>query len=668
MRPRTLPSSRPVRAVVVAAVGVVLASLPVGAGTAEPLAAAAGGREVGFESSLRLDFAPAGARTLLLATVNVPIEQVSRNEHGFYNLEVKGEVQIDGRSYDRFAYRFDVPAEQISDRLPLSLTFDRMLRPGEYRLVLQVEDLQTGSLSHLERELGVPGAGGEPVAIAAPVATPGAPLKGTASPPWDAVDPPRAEGPLEPVLVAAPPAARAASGAGTATASTPASNPTPIRLLAPPRVVVGKQRFWATTGPAVRRVEFLLDGRTVLTRSRPPFEVELDLGSVPTLRRLEVVAYDERGARLGEHRIELNAGGTDRFAVRLGRPPASAQGERRFTAVVDVAVPRGARLDRVELFLDEERLAVLGKPPFRHPVTVPSGAPVVLRAVAHLGDGHSAEDAVLLNAPHATEVDVELAELYATVVDPRGRPVRGLSAQQFRVVEEGEPQALTRFAEVEDLPVNVALLLDTSGSMSLRLPDVAAAAGDFLREILTPRDRISLITFDDAPRTRVGFTADAAFLANGLEGLRAGGGTRLHDSLAFALEELARQEGQRVLVLLSDGVDEGSSATVVEVLELARRCGAAIYAIGLADRGATTPSLDRQLLTRLAEESGGRAFFARSESELAGVYGDIEEEMRSRYLLAYYSSHAGDQLSFRMVDLQVMQPRLSARTVRGYYP
>jgi Ca-activated chloride channel family protein len=325
-------------------------------------------------------------------------------------------------------------------------------------------------------------------------------------------------------------------------------------------------------------------------------------------------------------------------------------------------------VSRVELFLDERRVAVIQRPPFVREVTLGGPQPAVLRAVAYLEDGAAAEDSVLLNSPHGAEVDVDLVELYASVVDRRGRPVRGLDATRFRVVEEGRPQRIERFAEVRDLPLHVALLLDTSGSMLQRMPVVTEAARALLARTVTPRDRVTLITFDSTPRMRVPFTGDPAFLANALQGLRARGGTALYDSLVFALEQFEGIAGQRVLVVLSDGIDESSSATAAEVMELARRSAATIYTVGLETGGASGPGLDRALLTSLAEETGGRSFFARRVEALEGAYAEIERDVRSRYLLSYYSSHAADQASFRLVDVKLDQPGLSARTIRGYYP
>lgn len=579
-------------------------------------------------AELRLEFHPdSGTRTRIEGVVTVPVAEAILNRYGFYNLELEGEVKVGNRTYDHFAYRFDVPASVRADA-PLALAFQRALRPGSFLLDLRVRDVQSGRRARIERPLEVP--------KLRPLQTEGGARDGGLSG-LRTDDPPDAE-----------------------------TSPPVLRLLPPPAVATGKQRFEAIPhGGAVAKVTFALDGRLVLARTRPPFSVELDLGSRAVRRTLRAEAFDATGRLLGADEVSLNTGG-DGFGVRLLTPPAAQRGAV-VTAQVRVWPGNGARVDRVELLLDETSLAVLKRPPYEHAVATGGLGPVLLRAVAYLDDGTHAEDSVLLNAPNAQQVAVDLVELYTTVLDGNGRPVRGLPASRFRVYEEGERQRLDRFDEVAGLPLHAVLVLDTSISMTRRLAEVTRAAQSFLRQIVQPDDEVMVITFDDVPRVRAGFTHDLDFLANGLEGLEARGGTALYDSLVFTLGELQRLRGQRALVLLSDGLDERSHSTVGEVLELARRAAVTIYTIGLEDPNPTTPPLDRPLLDRLADETGGRSFYVDDAGELTSAYAAIEREVRSRYLLAYYSSHAGER-DFRLVDVELDEPRLIARTIRGYYP
>ena len=120
--------------------------------------------------------------------------------------------------------------------------------------------------------------------------------------------------------------------------------------------------------------------------------------------------------------------------------------------------------------------------------------------------------------------------------------------------------------------------------------------------------------------------------------------------------------GQRAIVLLSDGKDEGSRFSYDDALDSARRAGVAIYPIGLGEE------LEKRKLEKLAEETGGRAFFLKDISELTGIYADIQEELRSKYLIAYQSTNTAGGDEFRAVDLKVSRPGAEAKTLRGYYP
>lgn len=561
-----------------------------------------------------------GSRTLLQVVVAVPAAEARLNEYGFYNLELTGELLAGDRTYDRFGYRFDLPAAR-PEQVQLALLFERRVRPGRFRLAVEVNDLQSGGRARLARVLEVPRVDSTPLPEG-PAAAPNEPDDG------------------------------AAAG---------------VDLLPLPRVATGKQRLTAVVaGDEVAAVVFMLDGREVMRRLRPPFSVEVDLGDQPVVRELRAEAIDAGGRVLAGDRLEINARG-ERFAVRLAAPPAAELASGTFDARVEIDSPPGGDVRRIELFLDRERVAVLERPPYSRRLAVTPGEPVVLRAVGTLADGTTAEASLVLNSPHGDRLDVELVELYTAVVDRRGHPVEGLTTEDFRVLEEGEEQRLARFEEVDGLPAHVALMIDTSTSMTLRLAEVKQAALAFLRQLVRPRDQVSLVTFDTAPRMRVGFTDDFARLANGLEGLSAQGGTALHDSLAFTLGELDGIRGQRAVVLLSDGIDERSRTRAAEVMDLALRSAVTLYTIGIEAPGPLAPELERDLLVELAERTGGRSFFVDDAAELAAAYAEIDRDLRARYLLAYHSTHAGGR-SFRTVEVEVAERRLTPRTISGYYP
>ncbi|RMH19925.1 MAG: VWA domain-containing protein [Acidobacteria bacterium] len=450
----------------------------------------------------------------------------------------------------------------------------------------------------------------------------------------------------------------------------------PQVTLVPPdgEVLTGLLRFDVLTlGEGIDHLTFWLDGREIRRRNRPPYSLELDVGPLPVPRSLRVTAHDAAGRIVAADELRLNAS-PHRFAVRLVEPVAgSRQGERlRARAVVDV--PPEARLERLELWLDDALAATLRQAPFAVQLDLPQpGAMALIKAVAYLADGRRTEDAVIVNgADHGDEVDVDLVELYTTVVDRNRRPVLGLGAGDFTVYEDGVEQTLSRFEVVRALPIHAVVLLDVSASMAPRLETVRRAATGFFDATAGAggEDRVAAIVFNDRPRLAVPFTRRRQAFAGGLAGVRAERGTALYDSLIYALFYAGGIPGQRAVLLLSDGVDEVSRFTFDDALEYARRSRVAIYAIGIdLDKGAE--GSPRKVLSRFAEETGGRSFFLDDAGALAAAYAAILDELRAKYLLAYHSRSTRPRRgrdAFRRIEVEVHRRGLEAKTLRGYYP
>lgn len=575
-------------------------------------------------------------RTMVMGLVTVPAGaagQAALGEARSYNLLLTGEVLHDGRLFDSFRYKFDLPAGAAPGvPEPLPLSFERPLRPGDYTLVIKVEDVNSGKLFRDEHVLTVP----------------------------------EMENPAPTVAAAATPEAVEVNRILAEANAALKSGETTIKLMPPPgQLQTGMQRFdTLSTGHNIARVTFLLDGKAVLTKKAPPYSVELDLGKVPRTRLLGVTAFDAAGEVLASDELQINAAG-NRFRVRLAEPQKGKRYESSLLARAEVEAPEGEGIERVELFLNETKIATLFQPPYVHPVVLPHGEPVAyVRAVAFLTDGHSTESVVFVNAPeNLEEMNVDLVELYTTVLDRDGHPVTGgLAARDFGVTEDGTRQQIVRCDRVTDMPIHAAVAIDISASMEKSLPKAQEAALRFLEGTVKPRDRAAVITFNDHPNLVVKFTHDLKDLAGGLAGLKAERGTALYDSLVYSFYTFNGLKGRRALLLLSDGRDEGSRFTWDETLEFARRAGVTVYTIGLGE------DVEKGKLKRLSEETGGRAFFPRDAAELPAIYAAIEEELRSQYLIAYQSATLRKDPGFRTVDLKVVKPGLEAKTIRGYYP
>jgi Ca-activated chloride channel homolog len=603
-----------------------------------------------FPASLALSFPGRyGSRTVVQGLVSVPRDAVRPEKlagapEAYYSFLVDGEVLLKGELFEHFRYRFTLPeSEATTSEIPV--VFQRNLRPGSYSLILKIEDTAGKRYFREQREIEVPAVDAAPVAVAAAPAPAAAPASPAPAP---AVQGALAE-------------ANAALGSGDQT----------IRILAPPPgLVTGRLRVEATTtGPGIARVSFELDGHPVLAKSHPPYSVELNLGNQPRIHRLRAVAMDEQGRRLAEDELPLNVG-PHRFAIRLIEPQAGKTYQSSLRAEAQVQVPEGERLDRVELYLNDDKVATLYQPPYTQPILLPKGKEITyVRAVAYLDGGTSTEDVALVNAPGFNQkMDVQLIELYTSVVDGKGRPVDGLGKDDFTVLEDGAPQQIRRFERVQDVPIYAGILLDTSASMSEggRLDQAVQGALGFFDKVITPKDRAAVITFADQPNLAVRFTNQPSVLAGGLAGLTASGNTALYDTVIYALYYFGGVKGKRAIILLTDGKDEGSHYTFNDALEYARRSGVAIYTIGI---DLSTQNADVRLkLSRLADETGGRFFFIERAKELDGIYDSIQKELRSQYLLAYQSSKEGNDDKFRAVEVRMAKPGMEAKTVKGYYP
>jgi len=362
----------------------------------------------------------------------------------------------------------------------------------------------------------------------------------------------------------------------------------------------------------------------------------------------------------------INQGG-QRFRVRLIEPRADRTYEKSLSAVVQVEVPDGQQLERVEIFLDEQRMATLYQPPFVQAVLLERQGMAYLRAVGYLEDGNSTEDVVFINAPEYFErLDVQFVELYASVTGDGGRPLLDLGRQDFAVWEDGERQEIRRFEYVRDLPIHAALLIDTSASMEESLSQVAKAAGTFLEEAIEPKDRVTLMGFDSRPRVETRFTNDVSELAGALARLRSGGGTAIYDSLVYALHYFDGVKGPKVLLLLSDGKDEASHFDLDGALAVAHRIGVTVYVIGL--RELARDKTAKKLLHRIARETGGRSFFIEDTAELPAIYQAIQEDLRSQYFIAYQSTSDKDPAELRLIRVEVDRRGAEVRTLNGYYP
>jgi VWFA-related protein len=551
-------------------------------------------------------------------------------EETFFDIDVVGEVVRDGRLIDNFRYRFDFPASTINGPF-VPLTVERDLYPGEYRLKVKVADANRNSAALISEKLRVP-------------------------------DTP--DSTLSPEEKAAREAARKA-----VTELVENSGPKGSLSLIPiaREIATGLIRFETrASSNDISFIEFYLNNTRVVTKRRPPFSADLDLGDLPRKHIVKVIGYAKDGKPIAQDEVVLNEG-REAFRLRITQPAKGARLEGPTRVVADVAVPETKRLTEVEFYVNDRRSAVLYQEPFQQLVDVPKSQELgFLRVVATLDDGSSTEDVRYYNAPkYLSEENVKAIELYTSVFS-KGRPVTGLTVANFTVFEDTVPQTVDAFEVVTNLPLSLGIGVDTSGSMEESIVEAQKAAVEFLKDVMTKRDRSFLVTFDNEPQLVARFTTDRDRLAQALAGLRAQGSTALWDALVYGLYQYQGTRGRKAYVILTDGEDRCSHFTFEAALDYAKKTGVAVYFIGL--KIGTTQLDVRHKLNRVSKETGGAVYYVDSARNLAKIYAEINEELRSQYLLSYVPQNKSVSNQWRKIEVKMTPSNLTARTISGYYP
>jgi VWFA-related protein len=320
--------------------------------------------------------------------------------------------------------------------------------------------------------------------------------------------------------------------------------------------------------------------------------------------------------------------------------------------------------------------------------------------------------------------DVKVVNIFATVRDKKGQIVKGLTQNDFVLDEDGQPQSIRYFSAESDLPLTLGLLVDTSGSTRNVLGDERSASYGFFEQVLREdKDQAFVIHFDAEVELLQDLTNSRTKLDKALDQLKAAqpqmqrrdgggaspggpegggssqrgrrGGTSLYDAVLLASDELmGKQKGRKALVLLSDGVDNGSKVTLEDATRAAQRADTQVYTILFTDteafgypggfggpgrrrggwgggypRGGNTNRPDgRKILERIAQETGGRSFEASKKEQFDKVYASIQEDLRNQYNIGYTSTNSDRSGGYRRIHLTTTKKDLRVQAREGYYP
>jgi Ca-activated chloride channel family protein len=301
-------------------------------------------------------------------------------------------------------------------------------------------------------------------------------------------------------------------------------------------------------------------------------------------------------------------------------------------------------------FVDGRQVCVLVRTP--HECDWDAGAAVEehqIRLVATFADGRRVVKTVRTKGVgFAESVDVDAVQVTATVMD-RGHYVTGLTRAAFHVSEDGHPQTISHF-ESEDVPLELVVALDISGSMTLAIPKLKQAAKEFVRAVST-KDRVTVLGFNDNIFTLARRSSDPTERAEGIDQLAAWGATALYDVIITGVDTLGRQSGRKALIVFTDGEDQGSHARIEDVEQRLQASDLTLYMIGQG-RGTSLESL-KKIMRRLSEPTGGRALFTEKIEELHDSFAELLDELSNQYLLSYAPTNTKRDGALRHIKVEV---------------
>lgn len=293
------------------------------------------------------------------------------------------------------------------------------------------------------------------------------------------------------------------------------------------------------------------------------------------------------------------------------------------------------------------------------------------------------------------KVETNLTNIFFTAADKNKRFISSLKAEDIRVLEDGQPQEIFTFQQNIELPLSLAILIDTSASEERTLPDEKAAAQAFLENVLRAgKDEAAVVSFTGETTLEQGFTGSLERLRRAIDRVEfvppsgyIGGGvvvngtppisgtnqslagsTAIWDAIWATSDELMSESAEhtrRAIILLTDGDDTSSRMKMHDAIDRATKADALVYAIGIGDRYSF--NVNEGALRKIVEKTGGRAYFPRHERDLRDAFTQIQRDLREQYLVAYSPKNKARDGSYRKIEIQIVNPELKAQELKLNY-
>jgi Ca-activated chloride channel homolog len=305
--------------------------------------------------------------------------------------------------------------------------------------------------------------------------------------------------------------------------------------------------------------------------------------------------------------------------------------------------------------------------PLRAQVTYLAPSNALVSSPSSSSDTGQPDDSIITIKKRVDEVNVLFI-----ATDRHGKFVRNLNEKDFAILDDHKPpQSIVNFRRETDLPIELGLLIDTSGSVRGRFDFEQEAAVSFLQNTVRPNfDKAFVVGFNGHSQMMQDFTDNAALLSAAVHRLQDGGGTALYDAIYRAchdhlIKDHEDHPSRRAIVVVSDGEDNQSDFSEAQAIEMAQRAEVIIYAISTDDSGLILRG--DKVLQRIADATGGRAFFPYKMKDIKNSFAAIEDELRSQYIVSYHPADFEANGHYRPIEITALKKDLQVRSRRGYY-
>ncbi len=304
--------------------------------------------------------------------------------------------------------------------------------------------------------------------------------------------------------------------------------------------------------------------------------------------------------------------------------------------------------------------ALAQQPPAQQPVSEPQPEPY-----------HPLPAHTLDQKPPTIQVEVKLVNVFVTVTDANGAPIGNLQKGNFRLFEDGRPQAISVFDRESELPLSIVLAIDASLSTKKDLKLETASARKFAHDILRRQDALSVYQFSEVVEELAPFTSDLKRIDEGIDRVHVRSATAMYDALFLGAHALRKRRGRKVMVVITDGGDTVSSTTYQEALRAAQEAEAIVYSIIVVpiEASAGRDLGGEHALIQISHDTGGKYYYADTLDQLDQAFHQISDELRTQYLLAYYPSQRLTESDYRRIRVEIKGApgEYKARHRTGYY-